>query len=410
MNRILFGRYFILSLVAVIIIFSDTVSAQFIDNFNADKFRIDSTANNGWLYFAGDGTAIMNFLPRDDYASIFIDATKDQHNTWWALIKRQVSKDFDLTKLSDPKYELRIEARIRSSHAPRRVNLHLNTQRTTDFHSHLMEYEIPDTTNWYTISMTTDQFDAKPGDSIYGQMALMDWGLEKYRLDVDYFKVDVVCIDSVGPDLGFKVPYQPPVLKVSSFNQHLLVSKDGVIDQQYPNKNFNNWTAFGQDEEINILSLDGTKKVIMQWDMKAFAGMDVIGSGLLELTTFNVIKMAQKEKDYGMVRVVEILGGDPDWDQSLVTYNSFCTGEQISKVLNPQMIIDVDVLKQCGKTNFITISNPTLRRLIEGKSYGLALQPLGAISASFYSMENGIVEYTAKLHFNIRSRSIKPIR
>jgi hypothetical protein len=30
--------------------------------------------------------------------------------------------------------------------------------------------------------MTTHGFDAKPGDTIFGHMALMDWGLEKYRL------------------------------------------------------------------------------------------------------------------------------------------------------------------------------------------------------------------------------------
>ena len=98
--------------------------------------------------------------------------------------------------------ELRIEARIRVSHAPRRVNLHLNTQRTTDFHSHLMEFDIPDSETWHTISMTTRDFPAVPGDTVFGQMALIDWGLEKYRVDVDYFKVDIVDVARAGPDNG----------------------------------------------------------------------------------------------------------------------------------------------------------------------------------------------------------------
>jgi len=57
---------------------------------------------------------------------------------------------------------------------PRRVNLHANTQRTVDFHSNLMEFDIPDTANWHTISMTTRDFDARPGHR-QRQMALMDW-------------------------------------------------------------------------------------------------------------------------------------------------------------------------------------------------------------------------------------------
>jgi heme-degrading monooxygenase HmoA len=45
-----------------------------------------------------------------------------------------------------------------------------------------MEYDIPETENRHTFSMTTHGFDAKPGDTIFGHLALMDWGLEKYRL------------------------------------------------------------------------------------------------------------------------------------------------------------------------------------------------------------------------------------
>lgn len=381
------------------------VPAQFLDDFNHNSFKIDTTAVHDWWFYTGDGSAIMDFVPQHGYATIHVDATKDQRNIWWALIRRQVSEDFDLTKLSDPKIELRIETRIRSSHAPRRVNLHLNTQRTTDFHSHLMEFDIPDTLNWHTISMTTDQFDARPGDRIYGQLALMDWGLEIYRLDIDYFKVDVVDIDSVGPDLGFQVPYRLPVPEINTFTQHVKVSQDVMIDLQYRNMNFNQWTAFDQNEEINILSVNSTQTVILRWDLNRFKNMQVAGSGLLELTTFGLESSADQKKDFGLIRVVEILDGDPDWDQTSITCNTFCAGRLLSNVLNSQMIIDIEVAEEQGKTNLITISNPVLKRLIEGKSHGLALQALGAINASFYAMENGIEKYTPKLYFNIRSDS-----
>lgn len=112
-------------------------SAQFIDDFNDSSIAKDPQAITGWAFFTGDGLATMDFIPGDGYASVVIDASKDKRNIWWALIKRCVSADMDLVRLSKPEYEFRIEARIRVSHAPRRVNLHLNTQRTTDFHSHL---------------------------------------------------------------------------------------------------------------------------------------------------------------------------------------------------------------------------------------------------------------------------------
>jgi len=62
----------------------------------------------------------MDFVQRDGYASILVDATKDRRGVWWALIKRKVSDKMDLALLKKPGYALRIEARIRVSHAPRR--------------------------------------------------------------------------------------------------------------------------------------------------------------------------------------------------------------------------------------------------------------------------------------------------
>jgi hypothetical protein len=182
--------------------------AQFIDNFDSPSVQLDSEGIKGWLFRPGDGTAAMDFRQGgEDYASISVDATTDKRGIWWALIERKVSDHMDLSLMQKPGHEFRIEARLRVSHAPRRVNLQVATQRSTDYDADLMEYDIPDTTNWHVISMTTHGFDARPGDTVFGHMALMDWGLEKYRVDVDYIKVDMVDPVTAGPDKGDPIPY-----------------------------------------------------------------------------------------------------------------------------------------------------------------------------------------------------------
>jgi len=388
-----------------VLILVGQLSAQFYEDFNDSSLAFDPTAKNGWAFYTGDGLASMDFRQGNNLASIHVDAAKDQRNIWWALIRRGVSANFDLNLLSKPDYELRIEARIRVSHAPRRVNLHLNTQRTTDFHSHLMEFDIPDTLNWHTISMTTHNFDAKPGDSVYGQLALMDWGLEKYRVDLDYFKVDIVNIDTIGPDKGVQVPYHPPIPDIKIFSHRLDVAQDGIIDLHYPDMNFNDWYALESGARVDLLTVSGSQIVILRWNLNDFIGKRVIGASLLDLTTFSVQCSFAKRKDFGMVRVVEILGGNPGWDQNEVTLNTFCQGQPLTKVLNSQMIIDVDVSEERGSKTLITISKPVLQRMIDGKTLGIALRPLGAINASFYSMENKNGNFSARLHFNVDNNS-----
>lgn len=108
-----------------------------------------------------------------------------------------------------------------------------------------------------------------------------------------------------------------------------------------------------------------------------------------------------------MIRVAEILGDDTDWIQTEVTFNSFCQGQSLNKVINSQMIIDVKVNKERGSSNYITISNPVLQRMIDGKTLGIAICSLGAVNASFYSMENQNRNFSARLHFNSNFNSNK---
>lgn len=392
----------IISIVIVVCItFASEVNAQFIDNFDK-PMKYDTTGMNGWRFEPGDGTATMQFKQHDGYASIYVDATSDKLGIWWAYIMHCISENFDMALLDKPGYAIRVEARIRTSHAPRRVNLSLNTETTTDYDSDLMEFDIPDTTNWHTISMTLAGLKVLKGNHVYGQLALMDWGLEKYRVDLDYFKADIVNIDSAGADVGNPIPYRPPIKPVDTFKHHIPVVQDAMIDLKYPDENFNKWHVNESSGKVNLITVNSTQYAIMRWDLSAFANKKVNGSGILELTTYSAERAEDHRKDFGMVRVTEILGGDPVWDQNTVTLNSLCKDEPLTKVINTQMIIDVDAADGKGSKNLITISEPVLQRLIDGKTKGIVLRPLGPINASYYSLENGNEALTAKLHFNIK--------
>ena len=383
--------------------FTGRAWAQFVENFDGPSVQLDPTGRAGWLFRAGDGTATMDLRQGGPgYASVFVDGTTDKRGIWWALMEHNVTDKMDLDLKQKPGHEFRIEARVRSSHAPRRINLQILTQRTTDYDSNLMEYDIPDTTNWHTFSMTTRGFDAKPGDTIIGHLALMDWGLEKYRLDIDYIKVDVVDPASAGPDQGEAVPYHPPIADPKSFSQRIKVAADSSIDIENTDVRMNDWSVQdGAGKRINLLTVDGTHYVILRWDLRQFAGKKVAGHGLLELTTHSVQQKAERLKDFGIVRVVEILGGDPNWDQETVTTDSFCRYEPLTRVLNPQMIIDWPVTEGDGGKTYLTIGHPVLQRLIDGKTLGIAIKPLGAVNASFYSMEDDNGKNSAQLYFNI---------
>jgi len=403
-------KYCSVSVVAILITFS-SATAQFKDDFDAASMTVDPRGVNGWTCYTGDGSAVMDFTQSGKgYASIDVDATKDRRGIWWALIRRRISKNMDLHLMSNPKNVFRVEARIRVSHSPRRVNLHLNTQGTTNFHSHLMEFDIPDTARWHTISMTTHNFAAVPGDSVYGQLALMDWGLEKYHVDVDYFKVDIVNLDSVGPDQGVHVPYHPSVPDARTFAFHIPVVQDATIDQEYTGLNFDDWSAWGEDGRVRLLTVNGTQFVILRWDLVAYTGKKVDGSGLLELTTYSLQRSPEYEKDFGMVRITEIVGGRPAWNRQDISFDRLCDGLPLTKVLNSQMIIDIEVGESSGGKSYATISNPVLQRMIDGKTLGLAIRPLGAVNASFYAMENQGGKFSARLHFNLDSRSPVPAR
>jgi hypothetical protein len=370
------------------------VYSQFIDEFSGNGFK-------DWRYFTGDGEAVIDFSQRDGYASIIVDATNDTYNIWWAVIQRTVSQDLDLHRLQHPQYELRIEARIRVSHAPRRVNLHLHTQKTTDFHTHLMEFDIPDTVTWHEISMTTKDFETEPGDIVNGQLALMDWGTERYTVDVDYFKVDVVDITHREPDKGEQVSYPPPALTTDMFVYEMSATQVGMIDVQYPDVILKDWYAIDTSEKIPVVTVGGTQWIILRWNLTEFAGMNVDGPALMEMTLYSLQRADTGIREFGRLRVVEILVGNPEWDGKTVTLTSLRMGEPLERIFNTQMVVDVDVSAVRGSSTRIVIPRPVMQRIVDGKILGLALRPLGPINAAFYSGECAETKSVGILYFNL---------
>ncbi len=400
----MYSKSFNLKTIVLFLIFISTCKAQFLDEF--DKAKID-----GWFTMVGDGTPGMSFIPHNGYATIIVDGSKDKYNVYWTLIKRDVTKWLDLTKLQDTKYQLRVEAKVRVHTAPHRLNFMVNTNRTTDFHIDLMEYDIPDTTNWHVISMTTKRFDAKPGDTVYVQLCATDFGLEKYSVDIDYFRADIVNTNEAGADKGNPIPYHPPIPELKTFSNQLDVSNDCVINSEFPEVNFNDLHVKEKEGDIRVLTINGEQWGILKWDFSKYKNAEISKAGLLELTTQSVHSGGNYIKafgedfgiEFGKVRVIEILGGDPLWDQKTVSYNSLTENKKYSEVFNTQMVYDFDVIEEPGGKNYITISQPVLQRLLDGTTKGLLLRPLGAIDASFYASENQNKSNTAKLHFSLKN-------
>ncbi|HEU4604182.1 MAG TPA: hypothetical protein VFS24_19560 [Steroidobacteraceae bacterium] len=373
-------------------------NAQFLDSF--DKPQIE-----GWMPITGDGNAKLQMEARDGYGRMDIDATHDKYGVWWTCIKRDVTKSLDMKRLARPDYELRVEAKVRGSVGPRRVNFMINTQRTTNYHQHLREFDIAQPNEWHTISMTTQDLDAKPGDTVFVQFCATDWGLDRYAVDLDYYRADVVKRGSVK-DVGEPLVYHPAVPDPATFQNHLAATHDSVINLDFPDVNFNDWHIDGQDGSAPVLTVDGNQWIVLRWDLDKFRGTHAQGPGLLELTTHNLAiggkyiqAMGQDfGEEFGKIHVIEILGGDPQWDQNSVTYNNLTRGAKYEDVFNTQMIIDYELGSKPGDKTFFTIPRPVMQRLLDGTTKGLLIRPLGAVSGSVYASEskagNG-----PKLHF-----------
>lgn len=377
--------------------------AQFEDEFTGE-------ITDKWQFFTGDGAARMALEPKNGYLRIQIDSTEDQHNVWWAIIKRSVAPHLDMERLASPDYELRIEARIRVSHAPRRVNFMINTQRTTDFHQHLREYDIPNTTEWHTISMTTEGLDAVPGDDLNVQLSATDWGPDQYHVDVDYYRADVVSVSDAEPDVGEPLVYHPPIPPLDSFSHRRPVDHDVVLNRDYPTVNFDGWHTEEKGAEVPVSTVSANQWLLLRWDLSALKSADADGAGVLQLTTQSVHKggnyVAAYEEDLGVefdkIRVFEVMGGPEQWNQKELTYQGFARGAPLETLVNGQMVFDVEPAAERGGKTHITLSRPVMQRLLNGTTKGLLIRPLGALEATFYDSQANDPKRAPTLYFNLQ--------
>lgn len=77
-------------------------------------------------------------------------------------------------------------------------------------------------------------------------------------------------------------------------------------------------------------------------------------------------------------------------------------GQVSEEVLNQQTKIDVDLTGHENKTIYFTISEAVMKRLLSGRTKGLAIFPLGAVHASFYGSEVSSKEVRPAFFFNTK--------
>lgn len=348
-------------------------AGPFVDDFDCAGADV-CDVGPGWTTATGDGQATMTFTRAGGVGVVRVDARRDERNEWWALIRHPVTDFVDRGALARPDRELRVEARVRTATVPRRINLHFNHSRTTDFHSHLMEYDIATAGEWHLVSMTTRGFDAGDSDDIYVQLALMDWGRGTYRLDIDYIRVDVVDPAAAGADLGEPLFYRPDLPPPAQFRRAGEPVQTAVVDAGKPLANLD-----GGDGTQRVIAVGGRKIALLRWNPPDLA-IRSNDWGLLELTTRTI-----GPDTAGELRVVEILAGDPDWRRETVTYAGLMQGDDADRVLNEQLVIDVPPNDAPGATTLMAISPVVLRRLASGRTRGLAIYAQGELDASFFA-------------------------
>ena len=95
-----------------------------------------------------------------------------------------------------------------------------------------------------------------------------------------------------------------------------------MINSDYPDINFNDWHVEESSGTARILTVDSVQWPILRWDFSKYQGRKADGAAVLELTTCSIptggkyIEHYGQDfgEEFGVTRVIEILGGDPAWD------------------------------------------------------------------------------------------------
>ncbi len=373
-----------------------SAASQFKEDFGENSPEFKEQGLKNWNAITGDGTAMFKQKSENGIASLQIDGTVDKRNIWYAFIHTNVAPVLDIKKLSEPGYGLRISIRVKSSHGPRRINMYLTA---IDGSNLLYEFDLEEPGKWYELSMTATDFKASAEKGLLAQVSMMDWGnKEVYQLDIDYIKVDVVDVKKTKPDLGYGIEYRPPLKNKNTYQHEIKVSDDAMVNSVFADFNFNGWQA---DDSVFVLDASSTDRIIMKWDLSKYKGKKITEGGQLEITNYSVTRLQKNEKDFGEIRIFEIIGGNKNWKEGMVTYSNLMEGKPEFMVINTQTIVDAPVTPGKGNKTTVNISKPVLQRLIDGKTSGLAIGPLGAINFHMMSKDNATSGHAATLRFNV---------
>lgn len=372
------------------------LSAQNILNDKCDY----NTRTNPWYTEYGDGELKAYVEAKENFIRFQVDATQEPYNVWWATVKRSIPfkpntpQDYSQKKLW-------IEAKVKPSHAIRRLNMRLYNQRTTDHHEYLKEFDLSDTVNWHTIRFSPAGLRYLPGDQLTCHLALIDWGNQKFHLDIKDVKVFFGENQDRFRESDNALVYHPEPKPIEDFENQLPIQRDAMLDLAFPNRILKGWGKLATNGDyINLLSVSHNLIPILAWDFTPVKEHLVEGWGLLRLKINTSSQVKNPEHEFGRIRIHEIIGGKNDWDKEKLTFNNFSQGLSLWNIINEQMVIDMDVPKGNDRWLDIPLSPIVIQRLINGKSKGLAILPLGSIQVSFYTLEAQRSEYVPTLYFN----------
>jgi len=370
--------------------------AQYRVDFNGDYQGFEPNNLKDWRTATGDGNIIFRQKFEEGSVALSIDPLRDKKNIWYAFMHQSISDHIDFEKLKQPGYELRMEAKVMPSHAPRRINMYLSSLDSGGF---LREFDLDKANEWHTISMVTSGFDFDPNIPLMTQVSMMDWGIsEIYELKIDYIKVDLVKVTDDPKQFGEPLIYRPSLKTADVYPEILLPSKNAMIDSKMPNEALTGWSD-EVEGKAGVLQVDQSKTVLLQWDFSKYKGKKVAEAGQLELSTNTLLRKRNSQKDFGEIRCSEILNVVDPWDDATVTYNSFLGDNAYYEAIVSQCIVDTKVNPQKNGKTVVSISRRVLQRLLDGKTDGIALKALGLISASFFDTENEAL--APKLRFTV---------
>ena len=376
-------------------LFTAHATAQYRVDFNQGYKGFEPNNLPGWTTRTGDGNIIFRQKFEEGSAVLIIDARKDKNNIWYAFMHQSVSEYIDFNKLLLPEYELRMEARVKPSHAPRRINMYLSS---LDAGGYLREFDLDKANEWHTISMVTSGFNFDPEKPLMTQVSLMDWGISDiFELHVDYIKVDVVNVNDEHIQYGLPLEYHPTLLEASAYEEEI-IAKTNLIDKSFPDEVVNPWITIENGNSVSLLQVDQSKIILLNWDLEKFKGKLVDGAGQLELSTYGLFRRNNNPKDFGLIRFCEIQNSDNS-PGNVLTYNSFTGNRGLHELVVSQCIYDSEVNSEKEGKTIVTISQPVMQRLINGESSGIAILPLGLITAVFYDENN--IDLGPALRFNV---------